>query len=139
MGFSSFPSPFFLLPSAPSFLSLLLLFRSFCLFLFFLCSFFPFCSLQLLSRPPLHQTHHHSHHPLFLTPAYETHRQDMIYKPRTILTRSTILSEMPFPRVPSLLKMKLEDIVTGLEQMIAGAPGMMSSSDNYHVTRYYIT
>jgi hypothetical protein len=34
-------------------------------------------------------------------------RQDMVYKSSSILTKSTIIGEMPFPRQPILLKMKL--------------------------------
>ena len=50
-------------------------------------------------------------------------RQDMVYEPCELLTRSKVVTEMPFPRIATLLLMKLEDIITGLEQMIAGAPG----------------
>ena len=51
------------------------------------------------------------------------YRQDMTYKPSSVLTKGLILDEMPFPRQPILIKMPLRDIVTGLEQMIAGSPG----------------
>ena len=53
----------------------------------------------------------------------KTYRQDMTYKPNSVLTKGLILDEMPFPRQPILIKMPLRDIVTGLEQMIAGSPG----------------
>jgi hypothetical protein len=63
----------------------------------------------------------------YYTQTYHTlsslHRQDMIYEACEQLTRSKVVTEMPFPRIATLLHMKLEDIVTGLEQMIAGAPG----------------
>ena len=47
----------------------------------------------------------------------------MIYEPCEQLTRSKVVTEMPFPRIATLLSMKLSDIIVGLEQMIAGAPG----------------
>ena len=57
-------------------------------------------------------------------------RQDMIYKPSNILTKCLILDEMPFPRQPILIKMPLQDIITGLEQMIAGSPGKQQNIQN---------
>ena len=58
------------------------------------------------------------------------YRQDMIYKPSTVLTKGLILDEMPFPRQPILIKMPLQDIITGLEQMIAGSPGKQQNIKN---------
>ena len=60
---------------------------------------------------------------------YAPLRQDMIYEPCEPLTRSKVVTEMPFPRIATLLRMKLEDVITGLEQMIAGAPGKHNQVD----------
>jgi hypothetical protein len=64
-----------------------------------------------------------THQLIALSSQFSLHRQDMIYEACELLTRSKVVTEMPFPRIATLLHMKLEDIVTGLEQMIAGAPG----------------
>lgn len=64
----------------------------------------------------------------------------MIYEACELLTRSKVVTEMPFPRIATLLHMKLEDIVTGLEQMIAGAPGTYVHTrchNNTNIKYYY--
>ena len=54
-------------------------------------------------------------------------RQDMVYKPGTLLTRSTILDEMPFPRKAILIQLTLRQLRCGLEQMLQGCPAHVGS------------
>ena len=81
-----------------------------------------------------------THQLIALLSHFSLHRQDMIYEACELLTRSKVVTEMPFPRIATLLHMKLEDIVTGLEQMIAGAPGTCVHTrclNNTNIKYYY--
>jgi 5'-nucleotidase len=49
-------------------------------------------------------------------------RCDNVYPPNSLLYKSQVLNEMPFPRKAVLLKMKGKDIKLGLEQMITKCP-----------------